>query len=209
LKVTDDAGLSTTVQSEIFPDCATALPLILRSFSVTQKVSVNLVKWTTELESNIEYFEVERSYDGVSFYPINRQEARNIPGTSNYNFADNSFSPGTVYYRLKIFEHGSIIRYSVIIRTTTEGENIALKIVPNPIVDNFSVMYKSLQDEIVTIQIKDITGRILHTLKEGVSRGQNVIYLQNLPTWPAGVYFLSLQNKEEVKQVKFIKSGND
>ena len=209
LKVTDDAGLSASDTSQIYPDCSTALPLILRSFSVTQKASVNLVKWTTELESNIEYFEVERSYDGVNFYPINRQEARNTPGTSHYNFADNDLSPGIIYYRLKIVEHGSIIRYSVIVKTTTEGENIALKIVPNPIVDNFSVMYKSLQDEIVTIQIKDITGRVLHTLKESVNRGQNVIYLQNLPTWPAGVYFLSLQNKEEVKQVKFIKPGND
>lgn len=209
LKVTDDAGLSTSDTSQIYPDCSTALPLILRSFSVTQKPSVNLVKWTTESESNIEYFEVERSYDGVTFYPINRQEARNNPGTSHYSFADNSFSPGLIYYRLKIVEHGSIIRYSVIIRTSTEGENMNLKIVPNPVVYNFSVMYKSLQDEIVTIQIKDITGRILHTLKESVNRGQNVIYLQNLPTWPAGVYFLSLQNKEEVKQIKFIKSGDD
>jgi len=209
LKVTDDAGLSTSDTSQIYPNCSTALPLILRSFSVTQKVSVNLVKWTTELESNIEYFEVERSYDGVNFYPINRQEARNTPGISHYNFADNDLSPGIIYYRLKMVEHGSIIRYSVIIRTTTEGENMNLKIVPNPVVYNFSVMYKSLQDEVVTIQIKDITGRILHTLKEGVNRGQNVIYLQNLPTWPAGVYFLSLQNKEEVKQIKFIKSGDD
>lgn len=208
-KVTDDAGLSTSDTSQIYPNCSTALPLILRSFSVTQKASVNLVKWITESESNIEYFEVERSYDGVNFYPINRQEARNNPGTSHYNFADNDLSPGMIYYRLKIVEHGSIIRYSVIIKTTTEGENIALKIVPNPVVDNFSVMYKSLQDEVVTIQIKDITGRILHTLKESVNRGQNVIYLQNLPIWPAGVYFLSLQNKEEVKQIKFIKSGDD
>jgi len=209
LKVTDDAGLSTSDTSQIYPNCSTALPLILRSFSVTQKASVNLVKWTTGLESNIEYFEVERSYDGVNFYPINRQEARNTPGISHYNFADNDLSPGIIYYRLKMVEHGSIIRYSVIIRTTTEGENMNLKIVPNPVVYNFSVMYKSLQDEVVTIQIKDITGRILHTLKEGVNRGQNVIYLQNLPTWPAGVYFLSLQNKEEVKQIKFIKSGDD
>jgi len=209
LRVTDDAGLSTIDSSQIFPNCTTALPLILRSFSVTQKTSVNLVKWTTEFESNIEYFEVERSYDGVNFYPINRQEARNTPGTSHYNFADNDLSPGIIYYRLKMVEQGSVIRYSVTVRTSTEGENIALKIVPNPVVDNFSVMYKSARDEVVTIQIKDITGRILHTLKESVNRGQNVIYLQNLPTWPAGVYFLSLQNKEEIKQIKFIKSANN
>ena len=206
LTVTDDAGLSTTAVSEIFPNCETALPLILHKFSVTQKSSVNLVKWTTELESNIEFFEVERSTDGVNFSPINRQNARNVAGASHYSFSDDNFSPGYNYYRLKMVEHGSIIRYSVIVRTVSEEENLKLKIVPNPVVGNFSVMYKSFQDDRVTIRIRDITGRVLHTLSETVSRGQNVIYLQNLPNWPAGVYFLSIQNKEEIKQTKFIKA---
>ena len=94
LKVTDDAGLSTTDTSQIYPNCSTTLPLVLRSFSVTQKASVNLVKWTTELESNMEYFELERSTDGVNFLPINRQAAGNLPGTSQYSFADNNFSSG-------------------------------------------------------------------------------------------------------------------
>jgi len=206
LTVTDEAGLSTTRQSRIFPDCANALPLILHKFSVTQKSSVNLVKWTTELESNIEYFEVERSDNGINFTAINRQEARNVAGTSHYSYADDSFSPGYNYYRLKMVEHGSIIRYSVVVRTLSENENLKLKIVPNPVVGNFSVMYNSLQDDRVTIQIRDITGRVLHTLKESVNRGMNVIYLQNLPNWPAGVYFLSVQNKDEVKQTKFVKT---
>ncbi|HKO81951.1 MAG TPA: PQQ-dependent sugar dehydrogenase [Chitinophagaceae bacterium] len=206
LKVTDDAGLSTSDTSQIYPDCSTTLPLILRSFSVTQKTSVNLVKWTTELESNIEYFEVERSYDGVNFYPINKQDARNIPGTSNYEFSDNSFSPGTIYYRLKMVEHGNIIRYSVIVRTMSDLENLNLRIVPNPVSSNFSVIYTSLQDDKVTIQITDMAGRVLHTLQENVNRGQNVIYLQNLPNWSSGVYFLSIQNKEETKREKFVKT---
>lgn len=206
LKVTDDAGLSTTDTSQIYPNCSTTLPLILRSFSVTQKNSVNLVKWTTELESNIEYFEVERGYNGVNFYPIDKQDARNIPGTSNYDFSDNSFSPGTVYYRLKMVERDNTIRYSVIVRTVSATETLQLKVVPNPVSgSNFSVMYTSFQDEKVTIKITDITGRVLHTLKENVNRGQNVIYLQNLPNWPAGVYFLSVQNNDEVKREKFVK----
>ena len=206
LKVTDDAGLSASDTSQIYPNCSTTLPLILRSFSVTQKSNVNMVKWTTDLESNIEYFEVERSYDGVSFLPINKQDARNDPGTSNYNYSDNSFSPGVVYYRLKMVEHGNIIRYSVIVRTMSGTESTQLRIVPNPVVANFSVIYSSLQDDNVTIQITDIAGRVIHTLRENVNNGQNVIYLQNLPSWPAGVYFLSIQGKDDIKREKFVKT---
>lgn len=209
LRVTDDAGLFDTTSVTLLPDCAAALPLMLRSFSVTQKTSVNLVQWTTELEANIEYFEVERSYDGVNFRPINRQEARNIAGTSNYSYPDNDITPGLIYYRLKIVEHGSIIRYSVIVRTMSEGEDLALKVVPNPIVENFSVIYNSQRADIVTVEVRDIAGRLLHTLKEKVNRGQNVIYMQNLPNWPAGVYTVAIKNNDGIKQAKFIKAGKE
>ena len=209
LKVSDDAGLFDTASVTLSPDCAGALPLVLRSFSVTQKSGVNLVKWTTELEANIEYFEVERSYDGVNFRPVNRQEARNIAGTSNYSYPDNDITPGLIYYRLKIVEHGSIIRYSVIVRTMSEGEDLALKVVPNPIVENFSVIYNSQRDDIVTVEVRDIAGRLLHTLKEKVNRGQNVIYMQNLPNWPAGVYTVAVKNNDGIKQTKFVKAGKE
>ena len=63
-----------------------------------------------------------------------------------------------------------------------------------------------MEKDEVTIEIKDITGRQVHTLKEDVNRGQNVIYIQSSSTWNSGVYFISVQNKDEVKQAKFIKA---
>jgi hypothetical protein len=110
---------------------------------------------------------------------------------------------------LKIVEHGSIIRYSVIVRTMSEGEDLALKVVPNPIVENFSVVYHSQREDIVTVEVRDIAGRLLHSLKEKVNRGQNVIYMQNLPNWPAGVYTVAIKNNDGIKQAKFVKAGKD
>ena len=205
LKVTDAAGLSTIDTSQIFPNCAGTLPIFLHKFSVTGNASVNMVKWTTALESNMEYFELERSTDGVNFFPINKQGAQNSPGTSNYSYADNGFSTGTNYYRLKIVEHGGIIRYSVIIKTITDGETSELKVVPNPVVGNFSLTYQSLEEDNVTIEIKDVAGRLIHTMKEIVNKGHNVIYIQSSPTWNAGVYFISVKDKNETKLVKFVK----
>ncbi|WP_276503155.1 PQQ-dependent sugar dehydrogenase [Terrimonas pollutisoli] len=206
LKVTDDAGLYKIDTSEIYPDCTQPLPIFLHKFSVTQSGSSNLIKWITELESSIEYFELERSENGINFLPINKQAALNNAGPNYYSFSDNSFPPGLNYYRLKIVEDGNIIRYSVIIRTTTDGEKSELKVVPNPVVDNFSLTYLSPDKDRVTIQIKDISGKTVHSMSEEVHKGQNVIYIQNLPTWLSGVYFISVQNKNEIKQAKFIKT---
>lgn len=209
LTVTDAAGLSTKDSTKIFPDCRSqgALPLFLHKFSVTQQNTVNLVKWTTELESNIEFFEVERSSDGVNFVTINRQAAMNDAGTSNYSYRDNSFSSGVNYYRLKIVERGNLLRYSVIIKTVTDGDvHNGFTIAPNPVVGNFSIVYHAVADGVVAISIKDVAGRIVHTLKENVNKGNNAIYIQNLPNWKSGMYFVTIQNGDDVKEGKFIKA---
>ncbi|RYZ31810.1 MAG: PKD domain-containing protein, partial [Sphingobacteriales bacterium] len=106
VKVTDEAGLSAEDTVRMTPQCTGALPILLHKFSVTQNASVNIVKWSTELEANMEYFEVERSSDGVNFETLNRQDARNTSGSNQYTYSDRDFPPGYNYYRLKIVEHG-------------------------------------------------------------------------------------------------------
>jgi hypothetical protein len=163
------------------------------------------VKWTTELESHIEYFDLERSNDGINFSPINRQKGSNTSGPNNYTYEDKNFPSGVNYYRLKMVEIGDIVRYSVIIKTISAGERAELKVVPNPVVDNFSLSYLSPLRERVTIEIRDASGKLLETLQEDVNKGANIIYIQNLPNWNAGVYLITVKGQEELKQAKFIK----
>jgi glucose/arabinose dehydrogenase len=206
LTVTDAAGLSVVDSSQIFPDCAGSLPVFLHKFSVTQNGGENLVKWTTEQEIDINYFELERSTDGISFRPINRRPANNIMGPNNYTYSDFNFVPGLNFYRLKIVEQGSIIKYSVIIRTETELKTKLFKIVPNPVEGDFSLLYPSLEESDVSIEISDVAGRLMHSLKERVNKGNNVIYIQSLPNWLPGIYFISVNNKGDIKQGKFVKT---
>ena len=207
LNVTDAAGLSTIDSSQIFPDCAGSLPVFLHKFSVTQLGAENLVKWTTELESDIEYYELQRSTNGMDYSAINRQAASNTIGPNHYSYSDNSFSAGINYYRLKIVERNAVIKYSVIIRTETQPQTELFKIVPNPVAGGeFSLLYASSEEGIVTIKINDVTGRLVHTLKEGVNRGQNVIYIKGIPGWLPGIYFVSVNNNGEIKQGKLVKT---
>ena len=94
LKVTDAAGLSAIDSSQIYPDCAGSLPFFLHKFSVTQLGAEHLVKWTTEQESGIDYYELQRSTNGIDFIAINRQAPGNTMGPNNYSYSDNNFLPG-------------------------------------------------------------------------------------------------------------------
>ena len=207
LKVTDAAGLSAMDSSKIFPGCFNSpLDLVLRSFSVTQSAGANLVKWTTELEDNIDYFEVERSTDGINFLPVQRLAARNIASATTYSFTDNSFGAGINFYRLKIKEKGLIVKYSIIIRTTSENIRSFLSVSPNPVSDVFSITCNALQRGNATIEITDMNGRKLFTIRENVSEGNNVIYIKDLPGLGSGMYLITFRQGNNVRQGKFIKS---
>jgi PKD repeat protein len=206
LTVTDAAGLSGSDSSKIFPPCANgSLPLVLRKFSVTQQGNENIVKWVTEMAMQIRNFEVERSTDGRNFFTINRQDAKNSMGINEYSFVDNSFPPGVNYYRLKMIEIGSMIRYSVLVKTGSQIKE-GLDISPNPVVGNFSVRYNAIENGSVAIRISDISGREVATINENVNKGQNIIYIQNMPAWTAGMYVITVQQGSDIQQGKLIKA---
>ncbi len=205
LKVTDAAGLSTIDSSQIYPDCGGSLPTFLHKFSVTQLGAEHLVKWTTEMESAIDHYELQRSKNGIDFTEINRQPAANTAGPNNYSWSDNSFSPGINYYRLKIAVRNAAARYSVTIKTETPTQADLFKIVPNPVTGSeFSLLYSSSEDAIVTIRMNDVAGRLVYTLKEGVNKGQNVIDIKGIPACLPGIYFVSVNSKGDQKRGKLV-----
>lgn len=207
LTVTDAAGLSTKDSSKIFPPCSGGpLPLTLKTFSVTQQGPVNRVKWVTESAFEIRDFEVERSTDARNFSVIHRQAASNSAGVKQYEFADNSFSPGINYYRLKMIALGDIVKYSLTVKVSSATKGEELQVSPNPVKENFSLRYTSAENATAVIQITDISGRLVQTLHENVSRGQNIIYVQSLPSWKPGIYLVTVKQRGSVQQAKLIKS---
>jgi glucose/arabinose dehydrogenase len=207
LRVFDAAGLSTLDSVKIFPACAPgSLPLVLRKFSVTQQGSVNQVKWSTESAMHIKSFEIERGDDGHNFFTIYQKQANSNAGINEYSFPDHNFPSGDLYYRLKMNEIGDVIKYSAIVKVSSDIKTEKLVISPNPVIGNFSIKYSALANGPVTIRIMDINGKAVRTIRESVNRGQNIIYLQNEPTWRAGVYIVSVQQGSDVQQGKLVKA---
>jgi hypothetical protein len=214
LKVTDAAGLSTMDSSKIFPNCAPErVGLALRKFSVTpESTEKNLVKWITDLAPQIRSFEVERGPDGVNFYTIESQDAKNALGNKDYSFNDTHFAPGLNYYRLKMLEVGDVVRYSVIVQAFTPSAtgglitDNKLAIIPNPATSNFSILYGAKESGPVTIRLTDINGRVVATLKETVNKGENIIYIQSQPSWTSGIYLVTVQQGNEIQKGKLMKT---
>ena len=203
--VTDPAGLSTVDSSRIFPNCGT-LPLFLQSFSVAAQSNGNLVKWTTESDMALDSFVVERSEDGHQFYNIYNQVPNHLGGTANYNTLDNSYLSGYNFYRLRMVDNTGGHYYSLVIKVNNGGtRDELLQVIPNPVINNFTLGGFFNSSGTVKVSITDANGRMIHTFNETVSAGYNNMQVRNLQHLQPGIYFIEVKEKGGVKKAKFIK----
>lgn len=80
---------------------ATVLPVSLTSFTGASTGDGIKLNWTTASEKNNNYFEVEKSTDGVKFTKIaTKNGAVNSNSVLKYSIVDDNPSAGTNYYRL-------------------------------------------------------------------------------------------------------------
>ncbi|MEJ0103288.1 MAG: PQQ-dependent sugar dehydrogenase [Bacteroidota bacterium] len=208
LTVTDAAGLSTTDSSKIFPLCPgdIVLPVTLTSFSVNIQGSINNVKWTTEQEVNSKYFVVERSSNGQDFQPINKQAAKNLPGPQGYSFADDKYSLGTNFYRLKMIDINETYSYSKTIKVYNgSGNDDVLRITPNPVSKEFTLSTAFPASGPVTIRITDVSGKVVKQISDNVSRGYMTMQVYQLEKLAPGTYFIEVKQKEITRSTKFVK----
>lgn len=113
------------------------LPIELVNFDVKEAGKKNIVKWETSSEIENDYFEIERSEDGVYFYPIKKVSSKAVNGTSNsainYEIMDENVLNGRSYYRLKQIDIHKKITFSRIVSLERNaGNEIEFVIYPNP-----------------------------------------------------------------------------
>ncbi|MFZ5970809.1 MAG: T9SS type A sorting domain-containing protein [Bacteroidota bacterium] len=118
---------------------ANPLPIELLSFTAS-RISNNVrLQWTTASEINNDYFEVQRSADGIEFETLTTQKGA---GTSSermeYKFDDTAPITGTAYYRLKQVDFDGSSSYSSVVSILFET-TYQLTVWPNPAVKNETV----------------------------------------------------------------------
>ncbi len=91
-----------------------------------------LVEWTTQGETDNDYFELERSEDGLHFTPVGRVTGKSTTSEiTDYNFFDYYPKPGTAHYRLRQFSFrgGEWLTEVIALRTDPHARR-ALPILP-------------------------------------------------------------------------------
>lgn len=170
--------------------------LPVRVFEVT--VSVNNAKatinWKTENEVNTSRFYAERSTDNRSFTAIaNTAAAGNSLHAENYSVQDDiSNITGTViYYRIKLVDVDGKITYSNTVVVRIAGID-AVKVFPNPFVENINVAYYSTVNTTTVIKLVDMSGKTVAQTTNKTIKGSNQVTVANLKNIAGGIYLLQV-----------------
>ncbi len=112
---------------------ASAAPLPVKFINVGAGKHQNgvVIKWTNSTETDVVYYELERSANGTTFNPLKQIAPKSNAGNSvDYLYID-SIAFATNYYRIKAVETGGKHTYSSIVKATKETE--AFTFYPNPV----------------------------------------------------------------------------
>ncbi len=181
---------SDTIEIESFGVCG-VLNKNLSNFRGSLTGRQAQLNWTVLYNQVINYFDIERSIDGVNFNVIGRVDARAGPGEVSYNHTDDitGLNSGNVYYRLKFSEAGKIVRYSYIIRMVVgAGTKNDMIITPNPVQELMQIQLQAAAAGDVRIQIYDQLGKLVRIIKTPVQKGYNVVTVSDMVSQPRGIY---------------------
>lgn len=141
----------------------TTLPVRLLSFSArpVSKTDVQ-IKWVTELEVDNKQFEIQRSFDGKNFETVAIALSFDVNGIRSYTITDKlpAGSPSKVFYRIKQIDLDYKFSISKIITINLEeSNNPFVKLTPNPVVNEFSIIFENSNTPVSAIRIVDMNGR--------------------------------------------------
>ncbi|MBK9639035.1 MAG: T9SS type A sorting domain-containing protein [Bacteroidetes bacterium] len=166
------------------------LPVEWLSFEAKPISSNVLLQWKTASESGNDYFNVERSRNGLSFEKIGQVQGNGSTNTiSSYTFTDYAPGRGIIYYRLQQVDIDGRFDLSKIVPVRIGDDASTPYLFPNPVSDQTYFMINSDENIDQTIEIFDIAGHLIFTQTVTLQKGNNSvsIYLGGLP---AGVYMM-------------------
>ena len=185
------------------------LPVKISKFNVTLVKTGAAISWTTESESNTEYFSIEKSTNGVQFFEAGRVSAA---GFSNapINYAYTDATPGAagelIYYRIitKDLDGKRSVSEVRLVRPGRTAGDFIVTFGPNPIQrsEQLQISYYAEVGGIMDVNIYSLTGKQVLKENRTTSNGLNSLRL-NVTNLAAGQYAAEfiLNGKKELRKI--------
>ncbi|ALD22297.1 hypothetical protein AM218_15110 [Hymenobacter sp. DG25A] len=180
------------------------LPVELTTFDVKAIRTNAQLTWRTAIEKNNDHYEVERSFDGITFGQIGQVRGNGSSSTfHDYAFTDVNVGQrtGTVYYRLRQVDTDGKLHITPVRTVTFAARAISISVYPNPAAAQATLDLGTLPAGAYQVQVLDMTGRVVRqlTLQGGMAQPLDIRSLAE------GTYQVSIRSKEVNLTQKLVK----
>lgn len=162
--------------------------------NIEQNKEIN-IHWITELEENLDHFEVQRSVDALNWQALQKMSAQG--STHHYSVSDRTPRSGNNYYRIKSVDRDGHVDFTKILLAKINTP--AIELFPNPVKETLSIKGTNME----RVEIYSMAGRLLKSSK--VLSTESLVNI-NLGDLKAGVYLLKIVTSEGLEMKEFIKA---
>ncbi len=185
-----------------------ALPVHIISFTGKwlNNPSQVALQWDVDQESGIDYYEIQRSDDGTNYSKIGVANAVNSTMRYTYTSTDNNLSKSLYYYRIKIIELSGVTEYSnvIVLKTNQATAITGIKVMPNPVSDQFTVAFENKISGPVTVRLSDLSGKEIWKDETNASNAFNLSFSFARKKPATGVYVLKVYTKTSEASAKLL-----
>lgn len=168
------------------------LPISLSSFTAKPHDKMVELEWTTETETNNDFFTVERSKDCVEFEVIDVVKgAGNSSSRLYYSSTDENPFYGIDYYRLKQTDFDGGFKYHKIVAVKIDKAPASLAIYPNPSDGHLKMEINGNSESVQFMEVFNSLGQRVYS-KNGF---ESTIDLNGQPN---GIYFMNVHLSDQV-----------
>ncbi len=158
------------------------------------------ITWETALQTNNDFFTIERSADGASFQSLSEVDGEGSSSRPiNYSFTDAEPLPGTSYYRLKQTDFNGTSQYFNLVAVACGDNNpSAINIYPNPTKGHFFIEGAEFNAQLIILN--PLGEKIMN---QKISSPKTEI---DLSRSSKGIYFIWVNSAKENRTQKLIIS---
>jgi hypothetical protein len=178
------------------------LPVKLSEISTTKNNDGSLtIDWSVQDEKNIQYYNIQRSMDGIHYTTIETIVPINNNYTGPYHYIDQFTLANELYYRIEIVESDESINYSKSVYVPTSKAKINISTYTLPL--GYFTVYTTNDSTNLYLMIYDTSGKNIWENYINVENKKTMINI-DIQHWLSGIYFIKAISSEGEIVVKKI-----
>ncbi len=191
---------------------AKMIPSNLPEFSGIIVRGVIQLNWKTTGEIKNDFFNIERSVDGITWEAIGKVNGKgSTSGIQSYEFFDENSIPdleAELFYRIKQIDFRGDSKYVGPIRIQLMNEKKWDIVFLNcPAVHQLMCNLFVNKNEIISVSIYNLMGQVVSGKSFEVMKGSNLLQF-DIESFPEGLYFIKTANKDGKGLVKSFLIGS-